>query len=545
MKLKLVYSITISVCLTLLCRQAFAQKDTLLKSSVIDVLKTFKPILSEAIKIPVNPNPEVPEAEKPSFFYKTIESHFNDVPTLYIIKPLSLGAATLAKIKNNYTRLGYGNYKTPLAEFYLNTGRNTNWNSGLFLKHLSSGGDNEFNNYSYNNASAFVKRFTDAGMFGADFYYTRNLVNLYGFDDNPVPSKSDAQLIYQAIDLAANYDKIAANDKFGFKAVTSFYNYTSNKNIQENNFLAKTSINFSHEGIPFEIKSSLMINNTSYSDSSVNSTYFTLNPRLSLKDKAFYVNAGFNSTFFVRQGGNKLYFFPDVEAAYHILPEKLDVYMGITGNLKINTFRKLTFENPFVMMPKLVNTVNKFEIYAGLKGKLSSKTSFMLISSSSNIDNLLMFTWDLATNSQNTIFDVGKVTITKLGAEINHQVSEKFKAALGANLYGYSMGTISKPYSLPTFETFVKLKYNMGDKFLIDAEILYLNERDARKEFLNNYEDRMLNPFTDLNLGIDYRYNKNVSAFINVNNIANNRYQRWLNYPVFGINILGGLTLMF
>jgi outer membrane receptor protein involved in Fe transport len=60
-----------------------------------------------------------------------------------------------------------------------------------------------------------------------------------------------------------------------------------------------------------------------------------------------------------------------------------------------------------------------------------------------------------------------------------------------------------------------------------------------------NITSQKLDPFVDLNLGIDYRYSKQLSAFIQVNNIANGRYNRFVNYPVYGIIFMGGFTFTF
>ena len=54
-----------------------------------------------------------------------------------------------------------------------------------------------------------------------------------------------------------------------------------------------------------------------------------------------------------------------------------------------------------------------------------------------------------------------------------------------------------------------------------------------------------LNPFIDMNLMAEYRYNKRVSAFIQFNNFTAKKYQFWTNYPVQSINILGGVTFSF
>jgi len=49
----------------------------------------------------------------------------------------------------------------------------------------------------------------------------------------------------------------------------------------------------------------------------------------------------------------------------------------------------------------------------------------------------------------------------------------------------------------------------------------------------------------DANLGLEYRYTKKLSAFINFNNIGAVRYQRWEDYPTQRFNVLGGLTYSF
>src|SRR6478735_5456500 len=120
-------------------------QDTL-RTDVVDVVKAFKPILSESIKIQSNPNPEIPETKKPTITYDIPEKRMEGNPTLYTIKPLSLGTALLPKLKHNYTKLGYVTYNTPLIETYLMSGRNRKVQGGFFFKHLSSNpeGDRSF-----------------------------------------------------------------------------------------------------------------------------------------------------------------------------------------------------------------------------------------------------------------------------------------------------------------------------------------------------------------------------------------------------------------
>ena len=62
---------------------------------------------------------------------------------------------------------------------------------------------------------------------------------------------------------------------------------------------------------------------------------------------------------------------------------------------------------------------------------------------------------------------------------------------------------------------------------------------------LSNNTDATLKGGNDLSAGIELVINKRFSAWLNLNNIFDNKYQRWLNYPVYGLNILGGVTFKF
>jgi hypothetical protein len=132
---------------------AMAQQDSLDDGLTVNI--KYVPTLSESIKIPVNPNPEQPQSVKPTFTYKIPDLNTETTPTIYTIKPISLGNILLPKLRNNYFRFGFGNYATPLVEGYINSMRNKTWNNGFFFKHLSSKGDRDFNNFSNNISNTF------------------------------------------------------------------------------------------------------------------------------------------------------------------------------------------------------------------------------------------------------------------------------------------------------------------------------------------------------------------------------------------------------
>lgn len=57
--------------------------------------------------------------------------------------------------------------------------------------------------------------------------------------------------------------------------------------------------------------------------------------------------------------------------------------------------------------------------------------------------------------------------------------------------------------------------------------------------------DRQTNAVIDLSLRADYRITPKFSIFALANNLTNRHYQLYLNYPVQGINAIGGLGYAF
>ena len=49
----------------------------------------------------------------------------------------------------------------------------------------------------------------------------------------------------------------------------------------------------------------------------------------------------------------------------------------------------------------------------------------------------------------------------------------------------------------------------------------------------------------DANLNVGYRVNDQLSIFAKGNNLLGNSYQAWANYPVQGLQVLGGVTYKF
>ena len=336
------------------------------------------------------------------------------------------------------------------------------------------------------------------------------------------------------------------------KINANYYNYSNNREVTDNDFVAGGIFSKRYVGVLFDLKTAININNTGFKNFAYNRTYFDFNPRVTLNDVDFYLKGGFNVTYMSdtnRSDQSGVFFYPLAEAGYHIIKQKLTTYAGLTGDYKKNTFRSISSENPFTLgrgdtaLHGIYNTNKQIEFYLGLKGSLGKRTFFSMYGSVANYKNMLFFGFDSSNSSQLPLYDNGKVTLTTMQLELNHHFGEKFRTGLTFSNYGFSMEKLGQPYSKPSFEAKWNNSLNLADKFLFRLDLFYMNERTAYN--ISNRKEVKLNAMVDANFAIDYRYNKHVSAFLNINNFANNQYQRWLNYNVYGFNVLGGMTFTF
>ena len=118
--------------------------------------------------------------------------------------------------------------------------------------------------------------------------------------------------------------------------------------------------------------------------------------------------------------------------------------------------------------------------------------------------------------------------------------------------YSYNAKNNIFAWNLPQFQLVLRGAYNLYDKFILNVDVSLEGGRRAKvfgpgEDVLeeNNQYGLKLGFLADANIGLEYRYNKRVSGFINLNNVAAQRYKRWYNYPTQGFQAMVGVTIRF
>jgi hypothetical protein len=254
---------------------------------------------------------------------------------------------------------------------------------------------------------------------------------------------------------------------------------------------------------------------------------------------------------FELDSGNKVYVFPDVELKLKILKNRLTLYLGTDGGVKRNSFKRLSEHNPFIttIIPKQ-NTVDRWRLYGGIAASISSYVDFSISMESRNTRRMPFFVNDTSTQQNKELFNQFTVVYDDAKevhglAEILFKTGKRFMILLKGNYYQYTMDKEKEAWHKPQYDVSLTGKYNLQDKFLFDAGVIVYGKSYAKTYENDDVVPDEIRGFADINLGLEYRYSKNLSGFIQLNNITNNEYFRWYNYASQRFNFLIGASYAF
>jgi hypothetical protein len=114
---------------------------------------------------------------------------------------------------------------------------------------------------------------------------------------------------------------------------------------------------------------------------------------------------------------------------------------------------------------------------------------------------------------------------------------------LRADLFRYSTSRIGEAWHRPTYKVTANASYNLYQKFLFNLDIIAQGGMKAQQPITKNVIK--LDAAFDLNFKTEYLFSQSFSAFVQLNNIASSKYPLFLNYPVRGFQIVGGITWSF
>jgi hypothetical protein len=518
--------------------QAYAQPDRNL-NEVVNVIRPYKPILADAVKIKTNPEIEDSAIPKVDIDFQVKPIKFDTLSELLTVQPEKIGQESISKLYNVYLNTGFGMQYTSVADLYVNSIQNKKWQTGMYIKHISSNGRPQYAIDNRQEAHLFATRIYKYAQWGGGLKYNRRTNYFYSVPVDTAESKADLRQRFQ---YAEAYTSVLTNSKktnpfnFGFTARAGYFfdKYKADeKSLAGDLYFDKV---FWNNRINLPVTTQLI----QYKDSLGQQDNHLVNAG------AMY-NTTIDSNLSVQLGvqtatsfgvSNKFFMYPVFKASYALVPKVLIPYIGIGGGLKQTTFRGLARENPFIHSHQdLVNQNEKISIYGGTN-VLIKAINFNAKVSHTYVDNLQLFMTDSSDNKRFVAVYAGKnSTVTTLDLEGSYHWNAKLNVGAAAQFNSYQVVTEEKAWYKPTSKLSGFVNYNLRNKLLVKSEIFVIGQR-AVKDSLGSIYAYNLPVFVDLNAGIEYRYSKTLSFYLNFNNIIGKNYMIWLNYPSYKFNLL-------
>lgn len=556
------------------------KKDENIGTEVVNVVKPYTPTISDAFKVKETPviEDEVntdKEEIKYNIFSFPVASTFTPAKG----KAASVDKSAKEKIFKNYATFGAGNYGTINGELFITENlSNTDYVGGM-LRHLSSQGginDVKLDDKYYDTSLDLTYGSRTRDMdWSADLGYKHQLYNWYGLPTEFVTFTDDA---IKLIDEQQTYQTLTLGAKVGMKESAleetslQFKRFWDSHGSQENRFFVKPAINFEVDN--FKFKSGFVVDYVGGSfekdyfdagDISYSYLNFGVQPAILLQQDDLSVQAG--AGFFYSVGkyneasDNKFYIFPQVKASYKLVGDIMIAYAGAEGTLKQNTFADFADENKFVSPTLAIAPTNQqYDIYVGLKGKLANTVTFNVRGSYMAEDDKAFFTanpYETANtnlngyafgNSFGVVYD--NLTTISVFGELKMDFSKNASFGINGTFNSYTTDQ-AEAWNLPSMKIGANLDVNITKKWYAGTHIFFVGER---KDQLYYNDISLLEPLTktvtldsyfDLNAHLGYKHNERLTGFLKLNNIANQQYERWLNYPVQGFQFLIGANYKF
>jgi hypothetical protein len=564
-----------------------AQKKDNVGTEVVNVVKPYNATVSDAFKVKETPVLDDEETSK----REEIQYHIFSFPVASTFTPAKGKAATVDKSKqekifSNYVTLGYGNYASPLAELFVTQNLNRNEYVGGMLRHFSSGGgisnlelDDKFSTTSLDITYGNQQK----GMsWNADLGYQNQGYNWYGLPTNfgNDLTVEDRENLIGIIDEKQTYHNFYIAGKIDFEeSVFSSMSLKYNRfwdafSSAENRFFVKPSFIFDID--QFKVKANFIVDylggtfeRNFYSEESIKYGFVNVgfSPSFSYTQEDLSLNVGVSVFYSMdnENSDNKFLLYPNITASYKLVGDLMVFYAGAEGSLQQNSYRDFTNENPFVSPTLFVApTDRQYDVFAGLKGKLAGNVSYNIRGSYISEKNKALFLYNsydvLNTNTEGYAFgnSFGVVydnvkTINFFG-ELKADFSKSVSFGVNGSFNSFSSDELEEAWNLPVYKFGTSLDVSITPKWYAGVNLFFTGERKDQIRTLSDaevipplYESQTLTlkSYFDANANIGFRYSERLTAFLRANNIANQQYERWLNSPVQGFQILLGASYKF
>jgi hypothetical protein len=526
----------------------------------IEVVRPYKPVLAEAVKLRRSPDLNDVKIYKAKFNYSLTDRKLELNSDINKLQAQQVADEKRQEFINNYVKGGFGTAKTIFGEAYINIGDDPGLQAGAFFQHFSQAGKLNKQQSDQQKLSAFGRTINDMYTLSGRVNFQRNGFYFYGLDENnptlnPNPQKQVLNFFEAEGEIVNKFNDDP--DALSYAAKINGYVWSDRYNATENSIVLNGYLNKRISSFNLGLSTSAEFGSTKDSLTSVGNNLFKLNPYIRLQANGVKINAGIN---FVQEFGafSSTRIFPSVTADFTLIPEYLQIFGEVKGDVNRNSLKQFTDENPFLNSNiNIKNSVEKLSISGGIKGTGGPGFGYKARFYHKKIEDMPLFVNNFNQfNKFDVIYDFGSMKLIGLEGELSVQVSDALKWTGKVNFDDYSPASETQSWYKPLLRVSSDLWFNVTKQLTLTGSVVIQDDSKAKV-----YNSAPANPyfipdptqesvvtvkgFVDLGAGANYKINNKFSAFIKVNNLLNSTYSRYLYYETIGLNAFGGISYSF
>ncbi|GAB3832735.1 TonB-dependent receptor [Hymenobacter jeollabukensis] len=480
------------------------------------------------------------------------------------VRVLTIKQEELAPLQGNYARLGVGNYASLFGEAHAHTTRNEDHALGLDLRHLSSARgpvDGKNSAVSQSRLGLNGELYRGAVTLGANVKLGRDRANFYGYNPTtePKPSpdsikqtffRTDAQVFVRnrdrdakfQYDLAGGYrywkDRFEAKESDLYAQLRTAYYVTEKGRVRLDGDLSFIS----QKDSAFSVSRPFVQATAQYEQ--------RIGDRLDVG-----IGATLGYTGDTINDAKQVTVFPAIRVGYAVVQDKFVLFGGLGGGLQRVTLYDLSQENAWLgKRQQVADTRRGPSVFFGFNAAPARALQASVKVTLANDYNLYFYNNSRRDSSR---FDLvynrdGSTQLVNVHGELIYNAAEKLRIGTKVDYNGYKVKTLAKPFHRPNFQGVFFGSYNMNEKLMLGGELYVLNSsygstlrRSSLLPLTYTETVQKTDAVIDLNLRADYRFSENLSFFVLGNNLLGRKYERFLNYPSKGVNVLVGAGYQF
>ena len=513
------------------------------RKKTINITSTFKPVLRTPYKIGFAASAALSDSVRPSLQYlvpvQNLSFSFLPAP----LKPLAFQDSMLAAERNKaYIKLGFGNFTTPYAKAAVGFGDGVKSNGSLEGDYTSSKGKMPYQQFSkYGLRGSAILNVNETNDLRLHAGLNGNTTYRYGFNPDTLKfSKDSLKLVYTDVNGGASFSN--RRDK---EAVIWYDPSVDFHFFGDNNHGKETQFNFNlplekniTDKIAVQVGVSGMLDKFTGDNASFSNNLFMVNAgvKTSITDN-IQLRAGV-----IPSWNNKEFkLLPDIEADFLLNGSSFVFQAGWKGYYTEQTFRSLVAFNPWIQQPDSFTNTRNSEFFGAIKAVVDEHFSFRIKAGYTAQANVPLFVNDFGDGKTYRVFVEPKMNKVNLSGELAYIKGEKFQWYNTVSLSTFGgIDFAPKAYGLLPFELHSSARAQIIKDLYLKADLYnfagtwYEDKAGDTKKSGSGF---------DLNAGAEFKLLSKLDLWLQFNNILNQKYQRWNQYPVLGFQVLGGVIL--